>query len=271
MIGDIGHCVRRYNTDGSPTLQANAGDDASPVWHKDIVLEDLGNIAAVHRISEKIDRDALLAEDVMSSSLLFVANAFDDNGDKVLDETTSDWITDLILFDLEPSYDDTLDGGPGDDVCIGQRGDDKITGGLGNDLLIGDAGTNVIPQDMNLPRVYQVYRTMDTPEDSDYVVATDYGALFTYDFELYPNQYRQVDSLASIIDSVVTIDDVKESSNLVQDILGVSALSTEPSNGYCMQPMFRVTPGYLKETQWLLGNDVLESGGGEDILIGTSK
>ena len=265
LIGDIGYCVRRYEASDTPLLQANT---EYSVWHKDIILEDLGSITASHRISTKVDTSELLAEDVMTASLLFVANAVtsDGTGDKYYDEN-GEWITELILFDMEPSYDDKLDGGDGNDWIFGQRGDDKLTGGLGNDLLVGDAGTNMIVQDMNLPRVYQVYRTLAAPEDSGYVVdSTDFGAVFTFDYELYPNQYRQVDSLSSIIDKVTNVDDIKEGSNLLHDVLGISALSTESS--YCMQPMLRVTPGFLQgKTQWLHGNDEIETGGGGDSIV----
>ena len=263
LIGDIGHCVRRYEDANTPTLQSNK---ASKIWHKDIVLEELGVITAVHRISTKIDPLKLVAEDVMSASILFVANAVRSNGEKVLDGS-GNWITDLIMFDVEQSYDDTLDGGDGDDWVFGQRGNDKIIGGLGNDLLVGDSGTNLIPQDMNLPRVYNAYRTLIAPPDSSYVVnVADYGAMFTFDHELYPFQYRQVDSLGSIIDKVVNIDDIQSSSNLVHDIIGISALATDES--YCMQPMFRVTPGFLSETQRIHGNDEIYTGAGDNIAIG---
>jgi len=37
---------------------------------------------------------------------------------------------------------DTIDGGAGNDIILGQGGDDTITGGLGNDLLFGGAGND---------------------------------------------------------------------------------------------------------------------------------
>ena len=264
LIGDIGYAVRRYSDADTPVLQDNTEHS---VWHKDIVLEELGNITGTHRISSKVDTNELVAEDVMTTSLMFVANAItsDGSGDKYIDEN-GEWVTDLFLFDLEPSYDDILDGGDGDDWVFGMRGNDNITGGLGNDLLVGDSGSNHIVQDMNLPRVYQVYRTMAAPQSSGYVVdSSDFGAVFTFDYELYPNQYRQVDSLSSIIDKVTAVDEIEERSNLLHDVLGISALSTEST--YCMQPMLRITPGFSQETQWLHGNDVIEAGGGGDSIV----
>jgi Ca2+-binding RTX toxin-like protein len=267
VLGDIGYIIRRVDSQGNPILISKTDTtNSTNVWKKDIVLEELGNIEGIHRISQKVNTAELLAEDVTSSSLVFVANGFDENGEKSV--ANKAWLTDLLLFKLnsEPGI-DKINGGEGDDVCIGQRGDDHLQGGPGNDLLIGDAGTNLITQNMDMPRIYQIYRTLSAPDGSGYDVnGTDFGAVFSADYELYPLQYRNVDYLSSIIDLVVNVDDLQEKSNLLNDIIGVSALST--TEGYFMQPMFRVTPGFLYETQRLHGNDVLISGPGDSILIG---
>jgi hypothetical protein len=83
-------------------------------------------------------------------------------------------------------------------VLIGQRGNDILESGPGNDLLVGDAGTNVIASNADFPRIYQIYRSMQTP--LPYAPdASDFGIAFMSDFDLYPNPYRYVDSLMSII------------------------------------------------------------------------
>jgi Ca2+-binding RTX toxin-like protein len=85
-------------------------------------------------------------------------------------------------------------------VLIGQRGNDHLESGSGSDLLIGDAGTNLIATNMDLPRIYQIYRCMEALSPYAHAPgATDFGMAFTSDFELYPNPYRQIDSLTSII------------------------------------------------------------------------
>jgi Ca2+-binding RTX toxin-like protein len=271
IIGDIGHCVRRYDSSGSPIEQfSTLGTLSTRVWHKDIILEELGNITGVDRISQKVNVSTLTADDILSSSLLFVAHAFKEDGNKFLSTEEGGWLTDLIRFDLVPGYNDIMSGGDGDDVIIGQRGDDRINGDDGNDLLIGDAGFNVNPENTDLPRIYQVYRALRDFSDSNYAVEgtsdKEYGVLFTADYELYPHQYREVDSLASIVDMVINADDILQGRNLLKHILGVAGLSTTDS--YCMQPMFRVTPGYLHDTQKMHGNDVIDSGRGASIVIG---
>eukprot|EP00957_Ditylum_brightwellii_P043624 3306882-Ditylum_brightwellii.AAC.1 len=123
---------------------------------------------------------------------------------------------------------------------------------------------------MDVPRIYEIYRAMDSPLDSNYITAnsdkgTDFGVIFTADYEIWPSQYRKVDSFGSIIDQIITTDDTMES-DLLRDIIGVSSL--KKTSGEYMQPMFRIVPGFLNETQKLHGNDALDSGSGNSIVMG---
>jgi hypothetical protein len=118
LIGDIGYITRRFS-DGIPVLQSETSETASAnVWHKDIVLEELGNITQVARISTKVNTSAISALDTTSASLLFVANAIDENGGKYIDENGV-WPTDLLFVDLVESYDDVLEDLEGSNVLIG--------------------------------------------------------------------------------------------------------------------------------------------------------
>ena len=141
-------------------------------------------------------------------------------------------------------------------VLIGQRGDDHIFTGEGDDLAIGDGGTNRITASLDLPRIYQIYRSLpnNVTMDKGYApMSTQLGFVFTSDFELYPGPHRFVDALSSIVDMLISYDDASSQSNVLRDILGISAIGTD--NGYCMQPMFRVIPGYESRTSMLPGND----------------
>jgi len=261
LIGDIGYAMRRYS--GEVPMTTSSG-----VWHKDIVLEELGNITAITRISEKVDVEAISAEDIGASSLMFVANAYKNDGKKYTDEGGR-WLTDLILFDLEEEYDDVLDGGNGDDILIGQRGNDNISTGGGNDLAIGDAGTNKITATLDFPRVYQIYRSLESSisTGNGYALSSaDFGFAFSSEFDLFPNPNRFIDSQSSFVDELIAFDDISTESNALRDILGISSIDT--SYAYCMKPMFRIVPGFVSKTSALYGNDNISADAGKDFIIG---
>jgi hypothetical protein len=167
LLADVGYAIRRYDTAGSPVLQSDISETpSSVVWHKDIVLEDLGEITQIQRISDKADPASMSAQDVAFKSLLFVANAYTSDGSKAEEAPStvceedcangcsnpcySNWITDMFVFDLIPPDDDYLFGDSGMDVLIGQRGDGKL------DLAFPRFSTteNDSPQ---LPTPYCVY------------------------------------------------------------------------------------------------------------------
>ena len=144
LLGDIGYAIRRYDTDGNPLLQSEISETSSTsVWHKDIILEELGEITQVQRISNKVNASSMSAQDVAFESFLFVANAYDSEGSKVeespssaclenckdnacLEQCFSNWITDMFVFDMIPPDNDYLFGdGGGSKTLIGQRGDGK--------------------------------------------------------------------------------------------------------------------------------------------------
>ena len=58
------------------------------------------------------------AESIAEASLLFVANAYYNDGQKYNDSDAGDWATDMFTFDLVAAYDDYLDGGAGNDGDI---------------------------------------------------------------------------------------------------------------------------------------------------------
>lgn len=264
--------MRRFDASGAPVLISDlGGTDSTSVWHKDIVLEELGNITKVARISKKVDVNQISAHETAHASMIFIANAVDESGGKYVNDLDGEWPTDMLLFDLVPAYNDTLDGGEGGmNVLIGQRGDDVLRGGTYSDLLIGDSGKNLVTQTADLPRIQEIYRVLSAPEGSGYEdapKAVDFGVFFTADFELFPSQYRYTDYLSSIIDVDTTVNDIQLNSDLFKDIIGASTLST--NRGYCMQAMFRVTPSFISDShQQLHGNDKITAGSGSSIVIG---
>ena len=110
---------------------------------------------------------------------------------------------------------------------------------------------------------------MTSPEDSGYALnQSDFGFTFASEFDLFPNPHRYTDAQGlSIIDQLLTIDDVSfdDRVNVVRDILGLSSIRMD---GYCLQPMFRIVPGFMSKTSMLHGNDRIESGSGDDLVVG---
>lgn len=127
LIGDIGYSLRRYSMT-VPLVKTSSSSDRN-VWHKDIVLEEQGNITSVTRISKKVDTSKMNAEAIAASGLLFVATGYT-NGIKA--NTFGEWPTDLFTYQLGEAFDDILNGGPGNDILIGQRGNDKLFTGTRN-------------------------------------------------------------------------------------------------------------------------------------------
>jgi hypothetical protein len=142
-----------------------------------------------------------------------------------------------------------------------------LSTGLGADVVIGDAGTNTITTTMDIPRIFQIYRSFASPIDSGYAPnGSDFGFVFTSKFNLHPNPQRLTDAQGlSMIDELLTLEDIMLS-NVLRDVIGVSSIKTD--HDFCMQPIFRVIPGFVSKTHMLHGNDIIESIGGDDILIG---
>lgn len=124
-LGDIGYVVRRYSSFGDAEeipLVTSKG-----TWSKSIILEEQGFIKSAHKISSKVDTTDLTAEMIMTeSSFLIVANGFEPDGSKTPDTEDGSWLTDILIYDLQPADDDTIAGGNGDDILIGGRGSDTI-------------------------------------------------------------------------------------------------------------------------------------------------
>ena len=108
LIAEIGYSVRRYS--GSIPILKSSG-----AWKKDIVLEEIGKITGIQKISTKYAVGSINAEAIAAASLVFVATAYDETGEKYVNSTTGEWFTDLFTYDLEPAYADALYGDAGDD------------------------------------------------------------------------------------------------------------------------------------------------------------
>ena len=255
LIGDIGFAVRRTYTDGTPVLN----DRPYRVWQRDIFLEEIGHIEGSHVVSSPVDAiETFQAIDLFESSLWFMGGTYTRNGERVLDDRGK-WRTELLQFRMTAAGTDILRGGNGNDVLVGGRGDDILEGGDGDDILIGDGGSNSLaPCRKNMPRLYNIYRAYEDLSHN-YQVPTQ-GSVFTFEYEVFPEQYRSTEFKKTFVDKAQAVDDPEQ-------LTGYSFLLPHVA-GHYMLPSFRITPGFLQDHQQLHGNDELYSGDGDDILIG---
>ena len=122
-----GQSEPRYSENNVPIYKTHYSTGGHYVWHKDIVLEEVGNITGVTRISQKLDTSVINAESIAAASLLLIAAAYDDREMKV--STSGNWLTDMFTYSLEEAFDDFLFGDAGNDILIGQRGNDYLSTG----------------------------------------------------------------------------------------------------------------------------------------------
>lgn len=118
--------MRRY-AGVVPIAKTTNSSGGGKVWHKDIVLEEHGNITSVTNIFKRVNTSMINAEKIAYASLLFAGAGYV-NGTKA--NSSGVWSTDLFTYNLEKSYDDILHGGSGNDILIGQRGHDKLFTGI---------------------------------------------------------------------------------------------------------------------------------------------
>ena len=109
LLGDVGYSIRRYSH--VDPIHKTISSSGRMVWHKDIILEELGNITSTTRISMKVNPQTMRAEAIAEADLVFVASAYE-NGNKFID-SGGEWPTDMFTFNLQEEYDDYLSGGSG--------------------------------------------------------------------------------------------------------------------------------------------------------------
>ena len=108
VLGDNGNALRRYS-DEVPLVK----NGKLNVWHKDVILEEVGNITSIARISQKMNPSIIDANSVASASLLFVANAYTEDRSKYFDPSSGKWISDVFTYNLEKAYHRTQIAGCG--------------------------------------------------------------------------------------------------------------------------------------------------------------
>ena len=255
LLGDEGQIVRTFNPDGTPKLNSDGS------WHRDILLEDYGTITGTMEIGTAglTSAQMNLADKVFGADLVIAGGAYDAAGHKLLTSSGA-WRTSLTFIDLVSANNDTIDGGDGTDVIIGQRGDDSLAGGSGDDLVVGDNMTDTLPYDLDLPKVESALRLFSTEHrpdgtaltapDGDVVspnspfVLTDNGLVIRPALTLMPEELN-----SSTAAFTVDLNEVPTLSSLL------TASLTQAATGVKISPFLAFVPDIVHHADALPGND----------------
>ena len=268
ILGDMGHVVRAFTEDGLPRLNPKTG-----AWHRNVVLEE-----QAHLTKQWVNtwRDAHLEEDevlqLINADLLLALGGYEGDGEtKKLEyySTRSPWRTALMGVRLLPSGNDTLHGGDGDDVLIGQRGDDTLFGDDGDDFLYGDAVSSVYHYDSCLPLITTVVRILRvTRDESPWKISLPfYGAVTNIPVWLLPEQSTRATVMRPIDDAALSTL-VPEDMMMMLDAVGAEDLLLYDADGAVMRPFVAIVPDVLRHASVLHGNDNLNGGDGNDVVVG---
>ena len=217
---------------------------------------------------------------------------------------TSTWLTHFVLTTALGRGNDVLDAGDGDDVVIGQLGDDVLRGGDGRDMLLGDwADTNagfraLLPSLTPVLRVVEVAgRVNETvlqstvsrleadgtePPGPYFIVDEEVGHVLPMPMHLRPDDYVRPFQFSRLLlqtaGAVTSVDRERALASVNAGPL-IFQRSRAPVNASVLalagvnatveeQLVAALTPDVLRHADYLGGNDDLDGGAGDDVLVG---
>jgi Ca2+-binding RTX toxin-like protein len=255
MLADVGLIVRAFNDDGSPRVNSNGA------WHRDIFLQDVGTLTALVNSSDSTSLPNNLANLLLEADLLIGAGEFNAAGTPINESSTALWGTELLLVDLVAPNNDTLDGGPGEDTIIGQRGNDHLSGGDNDDVIVGDSMRNSIPHDTDIPVVNTGVLLMGVSDPLSVPVYIDsFGVTISTAVTLSPEEL----TLNTPFNLPPNLSDYL---NRGATLSGQFAETLERFDGRRLQPMISIVPDVIRHTE-LFGSDEIYGDDGDDWLVG---
>ena len=250
VLGDSGVILRPFNADGTPRIDANGS------WHRNVLLEDIGNITGVIKMDVfpmRLDDPALAAK-LLGADLAVLGASYLQGGGKLINTDTGAWDTELILIDLEPADKDTILGGDGDDLLFGQRGDDTILGGAGADMIFADGAFNSVPYGTNLPQIVSSIRVIGASAGVPYEIAQG-GQTIVPNLAVQPLEFNVIAPQIQLVPNLGFGD--------------LAAADTLRGNdGAVSMPLVSFVPGITNHTDSLPGNDFIDGGDGADTIYG---
>ncbi len=259
LVADHGQIVREVLPDG--TLRINANGSVQ----RNVILEEAGAVSGMIPMDKTPLRteDPDLAAKLLTADLIVLAGGYDADGAKRMQADTKAWETVAVLIDLEPSADDVLDGGAGDDVLFGQRGRDQLLGGDGDDTLFGDQASNVAAKATSLPYVFNRLRLTDGGAGATgFALAAD-GTL------VYPQATLRPEELDLNTPFVFANLDRGLIPAATAAAVGVPVTDALPrTDGSELRVLATVIPDLTHHTDVLAFGDTLDGGAGADTIFG---
>ncbi|MCO6049621.1 hypothetical protein NGM99_07425 [Mesorhizobium sp. RP14(2022)] len=187
--------------------------------------------------------------------MLLLAGLTDAAGNKI---TTSSgaWNTQAIGVDLEPAYNDFIDGGAGNDVLFGQRGNDTLIGGDGDDVIFGDRASNATGFKTDLPQIVNAFRIIGQAAGLNLNLPLG-GEIVVPGVNMLP---------AELINAMPQLDILPSAGGMVGEWASKTALGR--TDGTRLSVMASAVPDITRVRDQLFGNDWIHGGAGSDTVFG---
>ena len=266
LIGDVGHVVRSLRSGGSPRLNERTG-----AWHRDVVLEEPVTVTGWLPTWESSTFTADEAATFFRNELLVSMGAFESQKVKAT-APSGEWETAIAGMRLKPAGHDTLNGGDGDDYLFGQRGDDVLSGEGGNDLLYGDDVSSVYHYDSDMPLVSNVIRVLsveDSAANSPPLEVDEFGTVMHVGIALKPESSNRAAAM-QIIEGAAMATVLPTALEKLHEAVGVADVRRTDDQSHTMRGYVSMIPDAVRNQRALYGNDVLNGGDGNDIVVGDS-
>src|SRR5262249_52904250 len=121
--------------------------------HRDVVLEEIGQITGAVAIDSAADAASATAASIATANLILFAGEINADGSQTISQASSASNAQSLLLSLIADGSDTITGGSGNEVVIGQGGNNPITANGGNDIIFGNGASNTVPVSSNIPSI----------------------------------------------------------------------------------------------------------------------
>ena len=259
-IGEMGTIERMFGDDGLPLVNADGS------WRRSVLLEDVGEIIDYVRWGgsfQGLDPD--LAARLLGADLVLAAG--------MSPSLTSQWETLLILIDLYLASANQLFGDDGNDLLFGGSAMDILGGGLGNDLLVGGLGNDLLSGDRGDDIV--IGDDLGTGGLIDGLVARVVrGVRIMGDRSNPALQLLDLDEGGTIVvPDAIVVGDVAACASASAPVVaqlspGAPGSVLERRDGTALATIIGIPGDLLHRPEGAAGNDTIDGGPGDDLLVG---